>query len=208
MRICAMRGIDPSPGRTFESMNTTPAILAEDRNALRAEARPLDADRDAFVEAMAAAPTAVTVVVHSDGEQVTGQTVSAFASVTADPPTLLVCINQRSRLSSLLRPGELFSVNLLAPEQSAIADSFAGRHGAELEPYDTGRVDWVDRAGGVRTVSGAASSFECSVEAHHLQGTHGIVVARVLASHRSAEASFGLSYCQRGYRALTPAEFR
>lgn len=187
-------------------MNTTSAILSEHRSDRRTESP--DPDRTAFVDAMAAAPTAVTVVVHSDGTRTTAQTVSAFASVTADPPTLLVCINQRSRLLPMLTEGEVFSVNLLSPEQSHIADSFAGRAGPELGPYDIERVGWRTWPSGIRTISGAASSFLCRVEARYAQGTHGIVVARVLGSHRDSDSPFGLSYCQRDYRTMVAPSAR
>ncbi len=52
-----------------------------------------DRNRDRFVDAMNRAVTGVTVVT-TDGELGRfGQTVSAMSSVSAEPPTLLICIS-------------------------------------------------------------------------------------------------------------------
>jgi len=194
-----------TPGGSYsESMNTMTATRNGDATA---PASPAVGDdelaRARFVEAMAAAPTAVTVVVHSDGERITGQTVSALSSVTADPPMLLVCINTRSPLQRRLAVGQEFSVNVLAPEQTEIANSFAGRGSDDLSAYAVEKVDWIASDFGVPTIAGATSSFVCRVESHLLRATHGIVIARVLSSSHEAAAPHGLAYCQRAYRTLS-----
>lgn len=161
-----------------------------------------DQRRAAFVSAMAAAPTAVTVVAFDDGEKIWGQTVSAFASVSADPPTLLVCLNQRSPLHDRLREGAEFSVNLLAPAQTAIANCFAGRSSDVLPAYGAALLEWDLSLTGVPLLRGATSAFACRVASTRAQATHGIVIGEVLETSRTEDQSHGLAYCQRDYREL------
>src|SRR5690625_4851400 len=117
---------------TLFNMNITTTSPDATRRTLMQPSEPVEVKRREFVSAMAAVPTAVTVVAFNDGEQIWGQTVSAFASVTADPPTLLVCINTRSPLHHHLEPGSKFSVNVLAPSQVEIANCFAGKSSEKL----------------------------------------------------------------------------
>jgi flavin reductase (DIM6/NTAB) family NADH-FMN oxidoreductase RutF len=88
------------------------------------------ADRDAFVAAMRRAATAVAVVATSGAAGRLAVTVSAIASVSADPPIVLACINQRSPVCAAIRANGVFTINLLTADQAHVADTFAGRpHG-------------------------------------------------------------------------------
>lgn len=85
--------------------------------------------RAAFIEAMSRAAAGVTVVTTSGPAGKFGQTVSAMCSVTADPPTLLVCIKSTSVIVNAIREHRAFGVNLLRADQRRVADLFAGRSG-------------------------------------------------------------------------------
>ena len=58
---------------------------------------------ETFVSAMAGAATQVSVVTTDGTEGRFGVTVSAFSSVSAEPPLVLVCINRRSPAIAALR---------------------------------------------------------------------------------------------------------
>src|SRR3954451_16704133 len=95
----------------------------------------------AFVAAMGAALTSVTVVSTDGHAGRLALTVSAMTSVSADPPMLLVCINRASPLLGALRANGCFAVNVLGEHQAAIADTFAGRPPTG-EPYAFGCATW------------------------------------------------------------------
>ena len=57
-------------------------------------------------------------------------TVSAFSSVSADPPLILVCANQASTTHSVIEDGGIFAVNILAEHQHEVSNLFAS---SELE---------------------------------------------------------------------------
>ena len=92
-------------------------------------------DPDRFVAAMAGAATQVSVVTTDGAAGRFGVTVSAFSSVSAEPPLVLVCINRRSPAIAAITANNAFCVNLLGDDQSDIANCFAGRPGA-IAPYD------------------------------------------------------------------------
>lgn len=163
----------------------------------------LDLLRASFIDAMAATPTAVTLVAHRNSEGLRAQTVSAIASVSADPPSLLVCIHERSPLRErLARAGELFSVNVLRTGQEGIADTFAGRSTDGFAPYDESRVAWQTSTLGAPVVPDAAVVFECEVQRFDTLGTHTVFLALVNEVLPPRAAKPGLAYCQRDYRRI------
>jgi flavin reductase (DIM6/NTAB) family NADH-FMN oxidoreductase RutF len=96
-----------------------------------------------FRAVMAGVPTPVSVVTTlTDGRRPHGTTVSAFASLSMNPPMVLVSLDRGSDLLARLTIGTVFGVNVLGREQAALALDFA-RKGADKF---TG-VDWVDDAG-------------------------------------------------------------
>src|SRR5579883_782108 len=93
-----------------------------------------------FREAMARWPSGVAVVTTRLDDIVHGMTVSAFVSVSAEPPCILVCLHQGSRTADLVIRSRRFAVNLLAAGQQDLAQRFAGRR-APAEPVFHG-VSW------------------------------------------------------------------
>ena len=68
-----------------------------------------------FRAAMANLSAAVNIVTTDGVSGKAGITVSAVCSVTDDPPTLLVCVNQRSYTHDIFRTNRRMAVNVLAP---------------------------------------------------------------------------------------------
>ena len=58
-----------------------------------------DQQRTAFIHAMRGVAARVTVVTTNGKAGQRGATVSAFCSVSADPPTILVCLNKSSGIA-------------------------------------------------------------------------------------------------------------
>ena len=56
--------------------------------------------REEFIEALRGVASSVSVVTTDGAAGRHGATVSAFCSVSADPPTLLVCLRGQSRIRS------------------------------------------------------------------------------------------------------------
>src|SRR6185437_14951559 len=80
--------------------------------------------RESFVGAMARVCTPVTVVTTFDRSP-HGTTVNAFASLSLDPPMVLVSLDQRSELLARLTRSGPFGINVLSSVQSDLSMRFA-----------------------------------------------------------------------------------
>ncbi len=169
--------------------------------AFRQPANIAHEEPGAFIAAMAGAATQVSVVTTDGPAGRFGVTVSAFSSVSAEPPLVLVCINRRSLAVEAIEANGAFCVNLLGDDQSDIANCFAGRSGV-IAPYDFNCADWLDAATSAPVLSGALANFDCTVETGYDAGTHRIFIGRV-ARALSRDAA-PLAFSQRAYQALRP----
>jgi flavin reductase (DIM6/NTAB) family NADH-FMN oxidoreductase RutF len=102
--------------------------------------------RGPFVAAMRAAVSGVTVVTTDGPGGRRGLTVSSMASVSADPPTLLVCVTRRSPLVAAIRANGVFAVGVLGAHQAGVAEVFAGRTSGER--FGFGCARWEAGASG------------------------------------------------------------
>jgi flavin reductase (DIM6/NTAB) family NADH-FMN oxidoreductase RutF len=157
--------------------------------------------RAAFISAMSAAVTGVSVVTTDGTSGRLGLTVSSMTSVSADPPMLLVCINRRSPLVEAIRANGVFAVSVLGAHQAAVADTFAGR-GEGAEPYDFACAEWQRGAGGTPLLVGAAARFDCLVASAAGAGSHTIIVGDVVAADRGAVHP--LAYTRHAYALPAP----
>lgn len=154
------------------------------------------AAREAFVAAMRATVSGVNVLATDGPAGRFGLTVSAFCSVSADPPLVLACINSRSPACAAVQANGQFRVNVLEIQQRHVADRFAGRP-ADGAPYDFSTPGWALDAQGVPVLVDALASFGCRLETAVAAGTHQIFIGRVLDA-REAKGT-ALLYSQRAY---------
>ena len=149
-----------------------------------------------FVEAMRSAATGVTIVTTDGKTGRFGVTVSAFSSVSAAPPMVLVCINRSSPVSAALSRNKCFAVNVLSTLQQGLADTFAGRSGTGT-PYDFNAAHWNSSITGAPVLSGAVAGLDCALAATADAGTHRIFIGRVVCVAEAARDP--LLYSNRSY---------
>lgn len=143
-----------------------------------AEARPT-ASADDYRAAMRQWPSGVTVVTIVEDGQRHGMTASAFTSVSIAPPMVLVVVDRRWRSHDVIARTGVFCVNVLADDQSARSDRFAGRHGADADRFEGVPVSTA--VTGCPCFDDAVAWFDCTVEQAHPAGDHTIYVGRVAA---------------------------
>jgi len=71
--------------------------------------------------------TGVTVVTAIENGKAHGMTANAFVSVSLDPPLVLVSLDNRSHMHRILPTVGRYGVSVLAEDQKALSDHFAGR---------------------------------------------------------------------------------
>jgi flavin reductase (DIM6/NTAB) family NADH-FMN oxidoreductase RutF len=132
----------------------------------------------AFREVMAAVCTPVSVVTAAADGRPHGTTVSAFASLSLNPPMVLVSLDRTSQLLGVVRRSGRFGINVLGSDQSGIARVFAGKGGAAK--FDG--VPW-EFADGVPRIPGAGGFLACRVARLVEGGDHIVVLGEVHAAH-------------------------
>ena len=127
-----------------------------------------------FREAMASVATPVSVVTTTWQDEYYGATVSAFSSLSMDPPMVLVSLDRRSALLEAIRSAGRFGLNILASSQSATALQFASSRG--VGKFDG--VAWYP-ASGLPRLEGILSWLACDVVELVEGGDHVIALGRV-----------------------------
>lgn len=126
--------------------------------------------------------TGVTIITTTDAEgRATGLTVSAFCSVSLDPPQILVCIDHKSQSYPALRDGGHFAVNILGSDHESVSRRFAT---TRLDKFDG--VPFTLGALGVPLIEGALAQLECRTVSRHVEGDHTILVGRVEEARNGA----------------------
>lgn len=119
--------------------------------------------------------TGVTVVTSRDAQgHDLGMTVSAFTSLSLDPPLILVCIDQTATWHAELPEASVFNVHILQAEQAVLSQRFAGDRADRFldVPHTRGE-------NGLIRLSGVLGLLECRITAQHEGGDHTIVVGAV-----------------------------
>ena len=128
-----------------------------------------------------------------------GLTATAVASVSADPPRLLVCVNRSSQTHEKIVLAGRFCVNVLTEAQDNIAMAFAGMAGPRADRFTVG--EWTTLVSGAPVLQNAAATFDCRLVETAEQSTHSVLFGEVLATrHRPGEDT--LLYGVRRFRQL------
>ena len=157
-------------------------------------------DPSDFRRALSRFASGVTAVTTRDAEgRPLGLTVTAFSSVSLEPPLVLVCVDERSEAHAGFAQSGVFGVSILSEEQEAVSRRFAWGGATKFAETET-----VGGSLGVPLVVGALAHLECRVVAAHPAGDHVVYVGEIVAM--STRPGRPLLYCQGRYRHLDPDE--
>ena len=160
-------------------------------------------DRQVFFEVMASFPSGVAVVttLTADGTP-RGLTTTAVCSVSADPPTILVCVDLGSRTLAALRARGRFVVNFIGGGRSELGLLFASK-----EEDKFARVAWRPTASGIPLLHLDVLAWaECST-VHELEvGDHVLLVAAVDDGEVQPELEPPLMYYRRSWGVWSPTQ--
>ena len=146
---------------------------------------------------MGSVAASVTVVTADHPEHgPVGITVSAFTSVSAEPPIVLVCIGKHAdSLPAFLGAGG-FTVNFLPHGRDEEAMLFATR-GADKFGEASYRASTVDGAGPV--LDAAFATFECRTTEALDMGDHWVIFGDVVGGGLADDQAEPLVYLDRGF---------
>ena len=113
--------------------------------------------RQKFLEGMSKAACTVNVVTTNGPAGRAGLTVSAMSSVSADPMSLLVCVNAQSHSGNIIRENQVFCVNVLNERQAHISNVFSSRKTVE-EKFSS--ATWTTEVTGSPVLPDALAHFD------------------------------------------------
>lgn len=164
-------------------------------NRLPVESLP-SVDPSIYRRTCAQFATGVSVVTTLDSHgHPHGMTVNSFASVSLEPPLVLVSIDLRNAILGHFISSSWFAVNVLAEHQEELSRRFSSA--AENRFLD---IDWRAGASGVPLLDGVLAQMECSVVRTFEAGDHAVLIGEV----RGARHGEGkpLVFFDSGYRSL------
>ena len=155
-----------------------PVSAAEFRNALRLFA------------------SGITIVAAESGGRRYGMTCTSFASVSLDPPLILVCLERDSHTLEAVGTTGRFAVSVLGADQEELARAFST---PGEKPFD--EVAHHPAPNSAPVIDDAVAWLSCEVEKNLEAGDHHVVIARVDACGEADGDP--LLYFDRNYRKLS-----
>jgi flavin reductase (DIM6/NTAB) family NADH-FMN oxidoreductase RutF len=153
-------------------------------------------DPDLFRSVLGRFASSVTVLSARDATGTDhGMTVSAFSSVSLDPPLVLVCVDRTASIYPTLLQAEHIGISVLNEHQESCSRRFAEKDADRFDDLEIQRGDH-----GVALLRDAHAHLEGRIVARHEAGDHTIFVASV-----ERAAAFGgrpLLYYRGGYAQL------
>jgi len=125
---------------------------------------------------MRALAGAVNIITSMQAGHRYGMTATAVCSATADPPTVLACINRLATTHGAVAKSKAFCVNVLRAEDWELSTTFSGAQSGEARFKSR---DWTRLATGSPVLIDALVSFDCRVVKKLSCGTHTIFLGQV-----------------------------
>ncbi|HWB12847.1 MAG TPA: flavin reductase family protein [Pirellulales bacterium] len=139
--------------------------------------------------------TGVTVVTTRRGEELCWMTANAVASLSLDPPLVLVAVDKRAQMHEHLTQARFFAVNILSEDQEGLSRRFAMR----------GPKEWSDLAlttavTGAPIIDGVVAYLDCKLAEILPGGDHHIFTGEIVAGE--VRGGRPLLYYQGNYARL------
>ena len=161
---------------------------------------PITFDAADFRAAMRHVPGTVSIVTAGQAPNRHGLTLTAGCSLSAAPPSVLVCVNRSAGAHDTIISSGAFCWNILGVEHLDLALRFSGQDGSKGDiRFADGR--WCDLETGSPSLIAAICSFDCRVVEAYSAGSHTIFTGRVVAQATSA-GSEPLVYVDGSFAAL------
>lgn len=155
-------------------------------------------DSTSFRDALGRFVSGVTVVTCFDRDRrPAGLTVSAFSSLSLDPPLILICLARGGQCLDVFLRAVGFAVNILSADQRDLSVRFSSLPAAERFRD----LPWDSWSHGGPALPGAVAALDCRRARVVEGGDHLILIGEVEAI-RLGDAPAPLVYHRGGYRRL------
>lgn len=142
-----------------------------------------DVDIEALKQVHRAFVSGVTIVTTNVDGVPRGLAVSAFSSVSLDPPLILVCVQKTSSTYPSLFASSHFGVNILSTDQGDVVKRFATKAADKFAG-----IDWRPAAAGTPIIEGSSASLVARIGERLQTNTHTVFMGHVVEAEYSAAA--------------------
>lgn len=159
-------------------------------------------DSKTFRQVMREVASPVAVVASGEPGERSGLTATAICSVSDNPPTVLVCVNQNAIAHASIIDRGSFSINFLSSDQEDIAVLFSGAN----KVYGEDRFaigQWDRGATGAPLLRDAICNLECQLVGHQAVATHTVFIGELISGHKFG-SNGALLYQHGSYKRLAP----
>lgn len=189
-----------APGSATEGVekshtNEHPIEAVEDRLVRNPPEKCIDGA--SFRQGMRRVASGVVVVTTEHEGRRSGLVMTGFASVSVDPPVLLVCVNRTASSHDTLLKSKRFCVNALHKDDTEIANRFSSPALRESR-FDS--REWQTLTTGAPALVGCLASFDCTVENTLSASTHTVFVGLVQDLRLWSNDIDPLLYWDGGYK--------
>lgn len=157
---------------------------------------PGGVDPALFRELLGRFATGVTILTTNtrDGQPI-GMTASSVASVSLEPPLVLVSVDRQNVMHGAMDGAAHFALNILAADQEALSRRFA-----EIEQHRFDGVGYHASREGLPLIDGVLAYIECTKQQAVPAGDHTVFFG--LVTHGSVTDHRPLLYYRGGYDGL------
>jgi flavin reductase len=186
--------------RTFDINTTTARGEQMQATATLLEDPTISAEDFRF--AMRRLAGGVSIISGAGPDGPLGVTATAVTSLTADPPSILCCLNRSLELETAVKQTGRFGVNMLRADHHDLAQRFAGMHGVRgSAKFEQG--NWTILPSDVPALFDSLVTFDCRVDDIVEVGTHSVFVGLITQAH-FGESGDPLVYCDGAFASLAP----
>src|SRR3954462_776484 len=136
--------------------------------------KPVDPGQ--FKTGMRTLAGAVNIITSMHSGHRYGMTATAVCSASAEPPTVLACINKLATTHGAVVKAKAFCVNVLRAEDWELSTTFSGGQSGETRFKSR---NWTRLATGAPVLIDSLVSFDCRVVKTLTHGTHTIFLGQV-----------------------------
>jgi flavin reductase len=149
-----------------------------------------------FKKGMRRLASGVSIITTRLGEARFGMIATAVSSVSAEPPTLLICVNRTASSHDPIRLSGVYCVNLLSADEDEITERFSS---SQMRDSRFADADWREMETGAPALATSLVSFDCRVVQEIEIASHTIFIGEVAAIELWAEQSAPLVYVDGQY---------
>jgi len=142
----------------------------------------------------------VSVVTTAHEGRLRGMTVSAFSSVSLEPPLVMIALVHEAGTRELIAESGVFAVNILSDDQEFLSERFAARAPIVNEKFEG--VPYEVAVTGSPILPQSIAWYDCRVEAKYDGGDHVIIIGRAAAIGFGDEGRQPLLYYANQYARL------